>query len=74
VATIKNPMKPENSKESKTQKQPSAPYIPVALGEIGRQIRLSMPQRTSEEANAHADMVAQFRKEQAALREGRAQS
>ena len=50
-------MKPENSIQSKTQKQSDEPYIPVALGEIGRQIRLSMPLRTSEEANEQADRV-----------------
>ena len=67
-------MKPENSNQSKTKKQPSAPYIPVALGEIGRAIRSLMPRQTQQEMLDGADEVAQWRKEQTALREGRAQS
>jgi hypothetical protein len=50
-------VKKETSHPKTEQSKLNAPYIPVALGEIGRQIRLSMPLRTSAEANAQADRV-----------------
>ncbi|MEI6278078.1 MAG: hypothetical protein WCQ16_01685 [Verrucomicrobiae bacterium] len=46
--------------KKETSHPKNAPYIPVALGEIGRQIRLSMPRQTSAEANAQADRVREI--------------
>lgn len=54
---VRKNMKQEPTPQPEKQEQASGPYIPVALGEIGRQIRLSMPLRTSAEANAQADRV-----------------
>ncbi len=65
-----NPMKQEPSNPSKTQKQSSRPYIPVALGEMGRTIRSQMPRQTQQEMLDGARRVAQFRKEQAELKRG----
>jgi len=59
-----------NQERSSPTKEQIPIYIPVALGEIGRTIRSSMPRRTQQEMLDGADKVAQFRKEQAELKRG----
>jgi len=50
-------MKPETFTQNKSLKPSGKPYIPVALGEMGRSIRSAMPRVTAAEANAQADRV-----------------